>query len=261
MNKKIVISTFFLLFSLIAVAASAISSISSSEVVVVDWEELNVEEAKKQFLKDGVVEREQDGIVGRLENLYPTSPYIYTNDVKAQSYYKLTLKNTDSEAKTVKAYIYSDYINPEIISTIKDINTNEPAEAEYVSSDVVVIKVDMEPNQIREYRITRADVLKALPQTTIIEESQSHTINATENDSQNIKLPEKYRNTTLSVYEQKIMEIIGYEIPMPFAREEVDVDKHGHVLAFKFDEPRNYNIKIEKAGTMVEILFPNTVVE
>ena len=223
--------------------------------VVVDWDALQLNDAKQEFLTNGIVEREQDGISGLLVNLYSTSPYVIENGIEPRGYYLFRITNTNSHEVTVKAYIYADYINPEAISRIRDVNTNEPARAEYVDDDTVVLVVDLAPGQSREYHVTRADVIYAFPKSSdYITDTETVALNASKNRTQNFMLPVQYRGETLSVYEPTVISIFGKTIVLDFPRHPLNVEKHGNILSFMFQEPREYVVRIKKA-TMIDLLF------
>ncbi len=229
--------------------------------VVVDWDALQLSDAKQEFLMKGIVEREQGGVSGLLVNLYPTSPYVIENGIEPRGYYLFRITNANNYPVTVKAYIYADYINPEAIARIKDINTNEPARAEYVDENTVVLMVNLMPGQSREYHVTKADVIYAFPKSSdYITESETYTFNASHNRTQNFVLPDQYRDTALSVYEPTIIRVFNREIVLDFPRHPLNVEKHGNVLSFFFEEPREYTVRIKEASFLDELLFKDTVV-
>lgn len=237
-------------------------TVASAVEVVVDWDALGWEDAKYEFITKGIVEREQDGISGLLVNLYPTSPYVIENGIEPKGYYLFRITNTNNYPVTVKAYIYADYINPEAIARIKDVNTNEPARAEYVNDDVVVIVVDLAPGQSREYHVTKADIIYAFPKSSdYITDAETYTFNASVNRTQNFVLPEQYRNVALSVYEPTVIHLFGREFVLDFPRHPLNVEKHGNVLAFFFEEPREYIVRIKPASLLDKLLFGDMVVE
>lgn len=244
-----------LLIFLLLIPATAVE-------IVVDWDALQLSDAKQEFITKGIVGREQGGVSGLLVNLYPTSPYVIENGIEPRGYYLFRITNANDYPVTVKAYIYADYVNPEAIARIKDVNTNEPAKAEYVDEDTVVLMVDIMPGQSREYHVTKADVIYAFPKSSdYIIESETYTFNASENKTQNFVLPEQYRDAALSVYEPTVISIFGKEIVLDFPRHQLNVEKHGNILAFFFDEPREYTVRIKEASMIDRLFFADTVVE
>ncbi len=229
--------------------------------IVIDWDALGWEDAKQEFLANGIVERDQEGINGLLVNLYSTSPYVIQNGIDPKGYYLFRITNTNSYKVTVKAYIYADYINPEAISRIRDVNTNEPAKAEYVDEDTVVLMVNLEPGQSREYHVTRADVIYAFPKSSgYITEPETVLFNASKNNTQNFVLPEQYKDDALSVYEPTVITILKWKIVLDFPRHPLNVEKHGNTLSFMFEESREYVVRIKKASLLDMLLFRSTVV-